>query len=219
MPRPPLREVPAPDLLDHFVEYDRELRRKGRAAAITRAGFARKLGKTHATVRGYLDDANLPFPPVSPGELVLLLDDAPPHELLWISVAWCELNGRQRDDLLFQPVAYLRAIGLADGPREMHRAIAHELRASASGCGLADGWTIDAHGQRLPVTFELRYGHRSNAFYVRAHLRDASDAHDAEVFNVVPGVILHRKSLDQVDLVDFERVWTDIIPPYTYPSR
>ena len=209
--RPPQLEVPAPILLDRFVEYERKLRRDGRWSALSRAGFARELDKTEATLRGYLTGYNLPWPPVCPGELVMLLGAAVPNELLWISDAWCELTGRARDNLIWQPVSYLREIGLADGPREEHRIVAQQLRANPRTQGTAKGWIIDGEQQRRPVEFEIRHGHRSDAFYIRATLLEArTDDDHNEVFNVVPGIILRRKTLDQVDLVDLEQLLANV---------
>ena len=212
-----MREIPPQVLLDRFVEYARDTRR-GRRHSISRAGFASFLDKPAATLRAHLTDYNFPWPPVSPGELVLLLDDAPPHELLWISDAWCELCGYSRDDVIYTPATHLREIGLADGPREMHRAVARQLRERPSEAGMAEGWIRNALDECLPAHFELRYGQRSEAFYVRASLAELTDVHDTEVFNVEPGVILRRRSLDQVDLVDLERVWRESIPPYHFPE-
>jgi hypothetical protein len=221
MPRPAQREIPLPVLLDRFVEYDRDERRKVRAAAVTQTGFAKRLDKTPRTVHQYFADANLPFPPVSPGELVLLLDNAPPHELLWISEAWCELTGHQREDLLYQPVKYLRETGIVDGPREMHQVLARELRAGAADAsGVTQGWICEAiHHQRLPVSIELRFGHRSNAFYARATPLK-SDVHDGQIFNVEPGFVLrHSATLDRLDVLDREqllRLYEASLPRYTF---
>jgi hypothetical protein len=222
MPRPTQREIPLPVLLDRFVEYDREMRRK--RSAISRAGFATRLDKTQRTVHEYFTDANLPFPPVSPGELVLLLDNAPPHELLWISDAWCELTGHKREDVLYQPVRYLRETGVVDGPRELHQALARELRAGAADAsGVTQGWICEGtHHQRLPVRIELRFGQRSNAFYARATPVE-SDVHDGEVFNVVPGIVLRQGTTpDQVEVLDVEhllRLYEASMPDYRFPGR
>jgi len=216
--RPPLREIPPQVLLNRFVEYDRDTRRL-RRHSISRAGFASFLNKPAATLRAHLTDYNFPWPPISPGELVLLLDDAPPHELLWICDAWCELCGRSWDDLMYKPATRLRELGVADGPREMHRAVARQLRERPSESGTVDGWIRNALDECLSAQFELRYGQRSEAFYVRATLVKLNDVHDAEVFNVEPGVILRRRTLDQVDLIDLERLWRENIPPYRFPSQ
>jgi hypothetical protein len=206
-----MRQIPPHVLLDRFVEYDRETRRD-REHAITRTGFASFLDLPDArTLRLYHNDYNFPFPPVSPGELVLLLDNAPPHELLWVSDAWCEVCGRQREQIIYRPASYLRELSFADGPRDMHRALARQLRANPSEVATTEGWLRNAAGERVPIELEMRYGRRSDAFYVRATLLELTDAHDAEVFD-----ILKQKPADLVELMDLERLYREALPVYRY---
>jgi hypothetical protein len=202
--RPPEREISAQDLLERYVPYELKQRRLGHARS--RAGFAKALDKSAATLRGYLKDYNFPWPLVDPTDLVCLIDVTVPHELKWVSHAWCELVGCSREDLLYQPVATLRASGFADGPRHVHAAAAAYLRAHPQDSRDVEGWLTRADGQLQTASFEMRYGHASHAYYIRATLLEVSVSAQPPLFNVVPNVILRRKAADSVDLVELEHL-------------
>jgi hypothetical protein len=197
-------------LLERYVPYELKQRRRGHAR--TRAGFAKSLDKSAATLRGYLKDYNFPWPPVDPTDLVCLIDATVPYELRWVSDAWCEVTGRSREDLLYQPVAALRSIGFADGPRHVHVATAAYLRTHPLECRDVEGWLVRADEQVHTVSFEMRYGRASHAFYIHATLLEVSTANvQRNLFNVEPHVILRRKAVDSVDLVELEHLLARVI--------
>jgi hypothetical protein len=205
--RPPRHEVTPRDLLERFVDYSRRSRRLEGPAAISRSGFAKTLSKKEATLRLYLEDYNFPWPLKELGQMVCLMDDAPPHELLWVSEAWCDLVGHTSEELLYKPALYLRAIGFADGPRAEQQALTQRLRKGPQHVGMSVGWIKGADGQCQQVDYEFRYSTYAECFYIRATPIGVVPDQHVDTFNVVPNLILRRvRRDDMVELVDLARV-------------
>jgi hypothetical protein len=205
--RPQRHEISPRDLLERWVEYARKTRRLEGPAATSRGGFAKTLDKKEATLRHYLEDYNFPWPPKELGQLVCLLDDAPPHEVLWVSSAWAALVGQTQEQLLYKPARYLRAIGFADGPRDEHLSLIRRLRNGPDHVGMTVGWIKDAaDGQCQHVDYEFRYSSYAECIYIRATPVGIAPDQHVDIFNVQPGIIIRPRSADMVELTDREKL-------------
>jgi len=178
--------------------------------------MADKLSKAPATIRNWLIAYNLDWPLFTLDEAVALIDVIVPYEVQFISDGMAALLRRPASDIIGKPAHLLRPPGF---PSENTR------REAEVALGLARDHAIErryygtclgtSDGTRVPVDVEIRYAGRADAWFLRATPIEAP-SQEPLVFNVESGLILRHGSLDQVELVDLERLYNDALPKYEY---
>lgn len=172
-PRPKLPEVTVTQLLQSYEETAVAKRRRGKPSppSYQELADAENVAKSAVSVKSYCraDVYNLPWPLFRLDEAVCLMDALRPDcEFLYVNPAWSHLTGWQSADLLHKPYHLVLAPGQLDPEvARPRRELAAELRAGRVSGTFVTQLVHKTSGDLLCAEVEMRYGPRSDAYFVR----------------------------------------------------